>query len=124
MNVPARVLPAVADHVKNRLNASLSDAAADFFDPDDAAALTEEQFGADVALLVDGVTKLQGLELSGDYAKKTPDQMEMQAQNLRKMFLAMAKDIRVILLKFRIHLTAKSLLDYPVDLKIRITPYG
>ncbi|WP_026526952.1 RelA/SpoT family protein [Butyrivibrio sp. VCD2006] len=65
----------------------------------------EEQFGADVALLVDGVTKLQGLELSGDYASKTPDQMEMQAQNLRKMFLAMAKDIRVILIKLadRLH---------------------
>ncbi|SEK29156.1 MULTISPECIES: RelA/SpoT family protein [unclassified Butyrivibrio] len=65
----------------------------------------EEQFGADVALLVDGVTKLQGLELSGDYATKTPDQMELQAQNLRKMFLAMAKDIRVILIKLadRLH---------------------
>ncbi len=49
MNVPAKALPAVADHVKNRLNASLSDAAADFFDPDEAAARAEEQFGQDAA---------------------------------------------------------------------------
>ncbi|MBQ7679584.1 MAG: bifunctional (p)ppGpp synthetase/guanosine-3',5'-bis(diphosphate) 3'-pyrophosphohydrolase, partial [Butyrivibrio sp.] len=65
----------------------------------------EEQFGADVALLVDGVTKLQHLELSGDYQSKTAEQMEIQAENLRKMFLAMAKDIRVILIKLadRLH---------------------
>ncbi len=65
----------------------------------------EEEFGADVALLVDGVTKLQSLQLSNDYKDKTPDQLEMQAENLRKMFLAMAKDIRVILIKLadRLH---------------------
>ena len=37
----------------------------------------EKEFGADVALLVDGVTKLQSLQLSTDYKDKTPDQLEM-----------------------------------------------
>ncbi|MCD7836643.1 MAG: bifunctional (p)ppGpp synthetase/guanosine-3',5'-bis(diphosphate) 3'-pyrophosphohydrolase [Lachnospiraceae bacterium] len=64
----------------------------------------EREFGADVALLVDGVTKLEKLPLSagGDQ----PDaKLEMQAENLRKMFLAMARDIRVILIKLadRLH---------------------
>ena len=64
----------------------------------------KEQFGDDVALLVDGVTKLQKLSLGGD-DKNKPDRLEMQAENLRKMFLAMAKDIRVILIKLadRLH---------------------
>lgn len=65
-----------------------------------------EQFGDDVTLLVDGVTKLQQLQLSGDSNDdKSSDKMELQAENLRKMFLAMAKDIRVILIKLadRLH---------------------
>ena len=64
-----------------------------------------EQFGKDVALLVDGVTKLKKLKLSGDYVDRTQSQQDMQARNLRKMFLAMAKDIRVILIKLadRLH---------------------
>lgn len=72
--------------------------------------MTEEEitkeFGEDVALLVDGVTKLQQLQLSGDNNdNKSADRMELQAENLRKMFLAMAKDIRVILIKLadRLH---------------------
>ena len=44
----------------------------------------------EVALLVDGVTKIGQLS----YSK---DKVELQAESLRKMFLAMAKDIRVIL---------------------------
>ena len=62
-----------------------------------------EQFGDEVALLVDGVTKLQKLQFMRDGDK--PDRLEMQAENLRKMFLAMAKDIRVILIKLadRLH---------------------
>ena len=56
-----------------------------------------------MALLVDGVTKLQKLQFMRDGDK--PDRLEMQAENLRKMFLAMAKDIRVILIKLadRLH---------------------
>ena len=71
--------------------------------------LTREQiaqeFGNDVALLVDGVTKLKKLKLSGDYVDRSQTQQDMQARNLRKMFLAMAKDIRVILIKLadRLH---------------------
>ncbi len=62
-----------------------------------------EQFGDEVALLVDGVTKLQKLQFTGNGDQ--PDRLEMQAENLRKMFLAMAKDIRVILIKLadRLH---------------------
>ncbi len=63
-----------------------------------------EQFGADVELLVDGVTKLQNLHFSRGSGDQ-PDRFEMQAENLRKMFLAMAKDIRVIIIKLadRLH---------------------
>ena len=64
-----------------------------------------EQFGAEVALLVDGVTKLEQLQISNENGDKALDRFEMQAENLRKMFLAMAKDIRVILIKLadRLH---------------------
>lgn len=66
--------------------------------------LIREKFGAEVARLVDGLTKLEKLQLPfapGDQATRDG----VQAQNLRKMFLAMAEDIRVVLIKLcdRLH---------------------
>ncbi len=68
---------------------------------EDTVMTTEQiaaEFSDEIALLVDGVTKLTQLDLS-------QDKIEIQAENLRKMFLAMAKDIRVILIKLadRLH---------------------
>lgn len=57
----------------------------------------EEEFGPDIALLVDGVTKLKRLRFQS--------KAQQQVENLRKMFMAMASDFRVILIKFadRLH---------------------
>ncbi len=91
----------------------------------------EEMFGADVALLVDGVTKLQALNFSQDHdghndigsktLDKNAEKLELQAENLRKMFLAMAKDIRVILIKLadRLH-NMRTLKHMPPEKQQRI----
>ena len=66
-------------------------------DTDTSLDLLKKEFGADVALMVDGVTKLTKLQFS--------TKEETQAENIRKMLLAMAKDIRVIIIKLadRLH---------------------
>ncbi len=66
-------------------------------DTDIPLSTIEEKFGSEAALLVDGVTKLSRISFK--------NKMEQQVENLRKMFLAMAKDIRVILIKLadRLH---------------------
>jgi GTP diphosphokinase / guanosine-3',5'-bis(diphosphate) 3'-diphosphatase len=66
----------------------------------------EKQFGPEVAKLVDGVTKLSKMEWQADGPDRRPlDDQAMWAENMRKMFLAMAEDIRVVLIKLadRLH---------------------
>jgi len=60
-------------------------------------ATVQEHFGAEIASLVDGITKLGKIEWMS--------REERQAESLRKMFLAMANDIRIVLIKLadRLH---------------------
>jgi len=69
----------------------------------------EQKFGSEVTNLVDGVTKLGKLAKPADSAvvksKKSVDDPQAQIESLRKMFIAMAEDIRVVIIKLadRLH---------------------
>lgn len=65
-------------------------------DTDITLETVEKKFGKDIAMLVDGVTKLSKMPISHE---------EMQAENVRKMLLAMSRDVRVIIIKLcdRLH---------------------
>lgn len=65
----------------------------------------ERLFGAEVARLVDGVTKLTNAELGTAGRMAGPSQNHTQAETIRKMLMAMAEDIRVVLIKLadRLH---------------------
>lgn len=91
--------------------------------------MIEEQFGPEVAKLVDGVTKLSRMrwfpvEQAGDGAgreKRREEEQAYWAENVRKMFLAMADDIRVVLIKLadRLH-NMRTLGFLPPDKRRRI----
>lgn len=69
-----------------------------------------EDFGEDIALLVDGVTKLGNL--------KVDSKEQAQAENLRKMFLAMSKDIRVLIIKLADRLHNMRTIEFMTPAKI------
>jgi GTP diphosphokinase / guanosine-3',5'-bis(diphosphate) 3'-diphosphatase len=83
--------------------------------PEDTDVTLEEikqTFGADIAKMVEGITKLSNIKYRG---------IERYVENLRKMFIAMAQDIRVILIKFadRLH-NLQTLYALPADKQKRI----
>lgn len=72
----------------------------------------KEEFGQDIAKLVDGVTKIGKIKYSG---------IERYAENLRKMFVAMSKDVRVIIIRFADRIdNLKTLRYHPKQKRYRI----
>ncbi|MBI2872379.1 MAG: bifunctional (p)ppGpp synthetase/guanosine-3',5'-bis(diphosphate) 3'-pyrophosphohydrolase [Chloroflexi bacterium] len=69
----------------------------------------EQRFGPDVSRLVDGVTKLTRMDIraveGGDGLRRTAEDSHQHAESVRKMLVAMAQDIRVVLIKLadRLH---------------------
>ena len=92
--------------------ALLHDTVEDCADKTDLKAI-EKQFGADVAVLVDGLTKMIQLNIE--------DKEEAHIENLRKMLLAMSRDIRVIFIKLCDRLHNMRTLDAKPDQKRRKT---
>jgi GTP pyrophosphokinase len=71
----------------------------------------EKDFGPEIAMLVDGVTKLTNIQ----YTTKEDE----QAENMRKMFLAMSKDIRVLVIKLSDRLHNLRTINYMTPAKIQ-----
>ncbi|HUO75362.1 MAG TPA: RelA/SpoT family protein [Candidatus Paceibacterota bacterium] len=70
----------------------------------------EREFGRDVAFLVDGVTKLKSIRLHG--ANRDKKESDLQTESLKKMFFAMAEDLRVIMIKLADRLHNMRTLEY------------
>ena len=85
--------------------------------PEDTTTTLEEiekAFGKEIAFMVDGVTKVGRIKLRGE-------RKEMELENMRKMFIAMASDIRVIIIKLADRLHNMRTLEFnPPDKQIRI----
>jgi len=106
--------PLATAHILTRLHLDLASIAAGLLHDtveDTLASLEEleEMFGKDVAQIVDGVTKLSRIRFES--------QIQKQAENTRKMILAMSKDIRVLLVKLADRLHNMRTLEYQKDNK-------
>ena len=92
--------------------------------PEDTAvtlAEVEEEFGPAVARLVDGVTKLSRLPWAPEGDERPSSRASDDAESLRKMFLAMAEDVRVVLIKLADRLHNMSTLEFQPAAKQRRT---